>query len=75
MRDYPVQEGHALSRYRYRTTALTGPWRDTREDAMRDAARAKQAVIDDEDPEAIRWIVPGRIEEMRQAATRSSMRG
>ena len=58
-----------MSRFRYRTAALTGPWRETRREAMRDAARAKQALIDEQDPEAIEWIVPGRIEEVRGAAT------
>lgn len=64
----------AVSRFRYRTVALTGPWRDTRQEAMRDAAKAKQAVIDDEEPGSIEWIVPGRIEERHGAAvaTRSA---
>lgn len=61
-----------MSRFRYRTAALTGPWRDTRHEAMRDAAKAKQALIDEEDPDAIQWVVPGRIEEMRSAAASPS---
>jgi hypothetical protein len=65
-----------LSRYRYRTAALTGPWRETRREAMRDAAKAKQALIEENDPDAIEWIVPGRIEEVRGAATPTrAMRG
>lgn len=58
-----------MSRYRYRTAALTGPWRETRQEAIRDAAKAKQALTDEDDPDAIEWVVPGRIEEMRSAAT------
>ena len=57
-----------MSEYRYRTAALTGPWRETRREAICDAAKAKQAMIDEKDPEAIEWIVPGRIEEVRSAA-------
>ncbi len=52
-----------VRRYRYRTAALTGPWRDSPGDALRDAVKAKQAVIDEADPADVRWIVPGRIEE------------
>ena len=36
---------------------------------MRDAARAKQALVDKNNPDSIEWIVPGRIEETRSAAT------
>ena len=53
----------ALVHYRYRTPALTGPWRDTADQAIRDALNAKQAVVDEDDPANIRWIVPGQIEE------------
>ena len=34
----------SLRRYRYRTSVLTGPWRDTEFEAANDAVRAKQAV-------------------------------
>lgn len=51
-----------LARYRYRTPALTGPWRDSREAALRDAVGAKQAVPDDSQPDGVRWMVPGRVE-------------
>jgi hypothetical protein len=51
-----------VRRYRYRTPALTGPWRDSHEDAVRDAVRAKQAQLDPEAPSGIRWTVPGEIE-------------
>ena len=51
-----------LSRnYRYRTTVLVGSWRPTREAAIADAIKAKQAARGDEDE--INWIVPGKIEE------------
>ena len=52
-----------MRRYRYRTSVLTGPWRDTEFDAASDAVRAKQAVNDITQISGIRWSVPGRIEE------------
>lgn len=52
-----------MRQYRYRTAALTGPWRDSHDSAMADAVRAKQAVIEGEDSGQARWVVPGRIEE------------
>lgn len=52
-----------MPQYRYRTAALTGPWRDTRQAAVGDAVRAKQAMTDEDDPGEVRWVVPGRIEE------------
>ena len=52
-----------MRRYRYRTPALTGPWRDSHDDAVRDAVKAKQAQIEQDRPAAVTWIVPGRIEE------------
>jgi hypothetical protein len=52
-----------VRQYRYRTPALTGPWRDSRAAAVNDAVRAKQAEIEEEGPSNVRWIVPGRIEE------------
>lgn len=52
-----------MRQYRYRTPALTGPWRATHDAAITDAVKAKQAAIDGDDPSAPRWIVPGRIEE------------
>lgn len=53
-----------MRRFRYRTSALTGPWRDTVEEAIGDAAKAKQAEADEFAPDGVRWIVPGRIEEV-----------
>ena len=52
-----------MPRYRYRTPALAGPWRDTREAALRDAIAARQVRIEDDSPDGIRWTVPGEIEE------------
>jgi hypothetical protein len=51
---------------------LTGPWRSSEQEAMRDAARAKQAALEDNQPSGLRWIVPGRIEEevFEDASTR-----
>jgi len=51
-----------VRRYRYRTPALTGPWRDSHDDAVRDAVRAKQAQLDPDAPSGIKWTVPGEIE-------------
>lgn len=52
-----------MRQYRYRTSVLTGPWRDSQDEAVRDAIRAQQAAIDGGRPSGVRWIVPGRIEE------------
>jgi hypothetical protein len=52
-----------LPRYRYRTRALVGPWRNSRERAIDDAVRAKQAKLDDHEPRGFRWLVPGQIDE------------
>jgi hypothetical protein len=62
-----------LRRYRYRTSVLTGPWRETEFAAANDAVRANQAVDDITQTSGIRWTVPGRIEERitEDAATRA----
>jgi len=52
-----------LRRYRYRTSVLTGPWRETEFEAADDAVRAKQAVNDITQSCGLRWTVPGRIEQ------------
>ena len=57
-----------MARYRYRTPAVAGRWRDSRDDALRDAVMAKQASFDDSLPGGIRWIVPGSIEEEETSA-------
>lgn len=51
--------------YRYRTKALVGPWRFTREAAATDAVQARQAGYHDG---SLDWKVPGEIEVQRQAA-------
>ena len=61
-RDY-IAGGRRLLRYRYRTPALTGRWRDSREAALRDAFAAHQAQPDDQVTGGVRWLVPGEIEE------------
>jgi hypothetical protein len=49
--------------YRYRTPVLVGSWRPSRELAIEDAIRAKQASREDEESSSFKWIVPGEIEE------------
>ncbi len=48
--------------YRYRTPALVGPWRDSLDDAAKDAAKAGQLVFEGS-ASAMRWMVSGEIEE------------
>lgn len=62
-----------MVRYRYRTPVLTGPWRDSREQALHDAVGAKQARLDDGFADGVQWMVPGEIEE--EAAGRAVARG
>ena len=52
-----------MARYRYRTPALAGPWRDSREAALRDAVAANQARHDPDSPSGVKWLVAGDIEE------------
>ena len=52
-----------MRQYRYRTSVLTGRWRDQYEEAVEDAARARQIVYDTEKPGDFRWTVPGQIEQ------------
>jgi hypothetical protein len=52
--------------YRYRTSALVGPWRKTARQAVLDALHAHQARRDERDREMVRWLVPGRIEELEK---------
>jgi hypothetical protein len=52
-----------MVRYRYRTPALTGRWRESRTAAEHDAVQAKQALMDAQEPGGLRWLVPGEIEE------------
>ncbi|MEA3013802.1 MAG: hypothetical protein QOD42_2347 [Sphingomonadales bacterium] len=53
-------------RYRYRTAAVIGPWRETPEAALRDAVKAGQAVVDEDEPGGVRWKLPGTIEADRR---------
>jgi hypothetical protein len=50
-----------MARFRYRTCVLIGPWRDSREQAERDATSSKQANPSPEG-DGISWVVPGAIE-------------
>ena len=52
--------------FRYSTKSLLGPWRTTAEAAIKDAIRARQA-RHDETGEGWHWVVPGSIEERREA--------
>jgi len=56
-----------LPRYRYRTTALAGPWRDSQDEALADAVRAHQLRIEGD---AHEWLVPGEIETSAEARSR-----
>lgn len=64
-----------MPRYRYRTPALTGPWRDSYDEAVRDAVKAKQAQIEEDQPSGVKWIVPGQIEERNSEEAPSRARG
>ena len=60
-------QGTGPIRYRYRTAALAGRWRDSREEAVRDAVTAQQALADDDAADGLRWLVAGEIEEVEGA--------
>ena len=68
------REEQATRRYRYRTSALTGPWRESHEDAVGDAVKAKQARPDETQPGGIMWIVPGEIEVRSSEGAASEVR-
>ena len=63
-----------MRRYRYRTPALTGPWRESHDDALRDAVKAKQASYDDDARSGVKWIVPGEIETWNQKEVPAELR-
>ena len=63
-----------MRRYRYRTPALTGPWRESHDDAVRDAVKAKQAQYDDDPSAGVRWVVPGEIEVLNKKEAAASVR-
>ena len=48
-------------RYRYLTSVLAGPWRQTAAEAIADAIEAHQA-IKVEEGEGFRWVVTGAIQ-------------
>ena len=50
-----------MARFRYRTSVLVGPWRETPERAAADAVRSGQARADVAGENLV-WIVPGKIE-------------
>lgn len=64
-----------MTRYRYRTPALTGRWRDTRQAAAEDAVRAKQAIADPGIEGGLHWLVPGEIEAEEREASRAAVGG
>ena len=51
-----------MPRYRYRTEALVGPWRETRREAEADAVAAGQAVFAAHPDTPLTWRVLGDIE-------------
>ena len=53
--------------FRFTTSVLVGPWRSSREEALDDAVRARQAVRSGARPGAIEWRVDGRIEKVARA--------
>lgn len=52
-----------MRRYRYVTPALYGPWRESREEALADAVRARQARPDPDEQDRIVLVDGTRIEE------------
>jgi hypothetical protein len=64
----------AQRQFRYRTTALTGPWRGSFDQAVEDAARAGQILFDQDKQSDFRWVVPGQIEQKGGAEARVSRR-
>jgi hypothetical protein len=52
--------------FRFTTSVLVGPWRPNREEAQRDAIRARQAVPSRQRPDGLEWRVSGRIEQARR---------
>ena len=63
-----AQPGEAGHLYRYRMAALIGPWRKTARQALLDAVRAHLVRREGRDGQTLRWLVPGRIEEMETNA-------
>lgn len=63
-----------MRQFRYRTSVLTGPWRESFGDAVDDAARAGQILFDQEKTQDFRWVVPGKIEERGEPDMRNCNR-
>lgn len=70
-----AEGGPPVRRYRYRTTVLTGRWRDSYAAAVDDAARARQIMFDTERKSEFRWIVPGSIEEDEETPAEKARKG
>ena len=51
-----------MAQHRFRTVAIVGAWRPTREQACQDALRARLARPDAASPDGLCWRVPGKIE-------------
>jgi hypothetical protein len=52
-----------MRRYRYRTPALQGPWRETREAAVADAIAAGQAERTSGEADGVHWRDGAHLEE------------
>lgn len=50
-----------MAQHRFRTAAIIGEWRPTREQACQDALKARQA-LSAARPDDVHWLVPGTIE-------------
>ena len=58
--------------FRFTTSVLVGPWRQSREEAQRDAVRARQAIPSRQQPDGLEWRVTGQIEQAgRETSGRS----
>jgi len=56
-----------MTRYRYKTAIVSGPWRETRRDAMVDAIRNGFASWADSEWQDLKWRFPGEIEEEEES--------
>jgi hypothetical protein len=61
-----------MPQHRFRTAALVGLWRPTREQACRDALNARQCRLDGSRPDGVAWAVPGEIEADQPAERRAA---
>ncbi len=55
-----------MTQHRFRTTAIIGEWRPTREEACQDALKAGLARADQREPDGVSWNVPLEIEMVRK---------